>query len=205
MKPRRAVEPVSIEQRHRRAVEFSAYRYQLFRKRRAFEKAEGGSGVEFDVVFVHCQSGGGGGGGGGGGLKQTFGRLLNPNQLLCGVVGGILTRPSAFFCLPFHLSSFPFMQCQSYHTSTKPTTLRKSHTWDRAFPSPAKLQNQHRSVPPVASPTVPRPTNHLEVRHGPASRWTCWYASTGLASALDSEPPALWGNDFSRNGGRETL
>src|ERR1041384_23632 len=54
VKPRRAVDSIAIEQRHGRAFELLAHGYQLFRKRRAFEKAEGGSRMVLNVLSGHC-------------------------------------------------------------------------------------------------------------------------------------------------------
>ena len=56
MKAWRAVDSVAVEQRHSRTSEVRADGYQLFRKRRAFQKAESRTRVEFNVVFGHNQS-----------------------------------------------------------------------------------------------------------------------------------------------------
>ena len=49
VEPRRAVDPVAIEERHGRIAEIGSALDDRFRERSALQKAEGGGGVELDV------------------------------------------------------------------------------------------------------------------------------------------------------------
>ena len=53
MKPRRAVDAVAIEQRHRRHLQLDRALDQLLRLRGCFEKAESAGSVEFDIATCH--------------------------------------------------------------------------------------------------------------------------------------------------------